>query len=726
MITRHQLKTYLLLTTSSILLVACGGGGGGGSDGGNSPPVSRNLSASDLIVETADPQIGYPMKVSVTIASDADMDNVNVSLFAIDENDDPTMEVRQIPLGTETIAKMDAGAKSYEFEVSIPSSVEFPGLYFIAAIVDPVEEVAETNEDDNTASIEARLYEGTPNILLTELALDRTALLINTDTYQQQVPGTAGNVHNADAGGAITVGANGLRPDETIDIEAFAKLRLMRSDNGTAYDVPLYLWNSDADRYTNAYGIDPGSGADLGAEEWLPLGQFTPQLVETAGEDVTLNDVNRDSAHLNFYFPGKLGSELERAMRYANQATTNALPTIPPPDLTIQDIAALRTFLRNLPSSGIDGDESEAMAVMDFAVCVDIRPSDPAIIDYSSEDNELCSPIAITLPPIASQPPTPVINGFLPYFPNPSNPLRTDEGFATKGGGAVFSYGLDFGASATADYRGYREELHASVPTTILGSKIDFMSITVMAQMVPDYAGKPATETSGYTVELRFLNQLLNSIDLPPGSSPPVPLISYSKEAPDPELEQQFFVGPVPLVAGAAVAGNFGIEYQFVFTEPPSTLTYTYGNQVTPFANIDATLHVGLGNKLFSAGFEGVLTLLDERLELFSGTEIDVLDLGYQSGVAEFLITQGQKITNVFTGPRGALSLYAKYTVPKVVTCSWGFIKGKCIKNKTIKATKNIWRSPALFMLDDILYENKDVQFDVVAMDGQQPMYFVP
>jgi hypothetical protein len=725
MIQRHQILTGLMIAASSILLIACGGGGGGGGGGGEAPPVPNNLSASDLVVETADPQIGYPMKVAVTIGSDQAADNVSVSLFAIDNNSDPNKEVRQIPLGTETIAKMDAGAKPYEFEVSIPSSVEFPGPYFIAAIVDPVEEVAESNEDDNTASVETTISEGTPNILLTQLALDRNALLINTDTYQQQVPGTAGNVHNPDAGGTITVGANGLKPDETIDIEAFAKLRIKRSDNGTSYDVPLYLWDSDAGRYTNAFGVDPQTGTDLGTEEWLPLGTFMPQLVERKGADVTLNDVKRDSAHIDFYFPGKLGSELERAMRYANQPQTESLPTVPPPDLTIQQIAALRDFLRNLPSSGIAGDESEAMAVTDFDVCVDIRPSDPSITDYSSDDNERCSPIAITLPPIASQPPTPAAGGYIPYFPNPSNPLRTDEGFATKGGGAVFTYGLDFGTSATADYRGYREEVHTALPVTILGSKIEFASVTVMAQLVPDYAGKPASEESGYTVEVRFLNQVLSSVDAPPGVVPTVS-VSYSKEAPDPNLEQQFFVGPVPLIAGASVAGNFGIEYHFGFTEPPADANYTYGSQLGPFANVEASLYAGVGTKLFSVGVEGVLTLLDERLELFGGTEIDVLDLGNQSGTAEFLINQGLKISNAFTGPQGALNLYAKYTVPKVVKCNWGFIKGICLTTASIKATKNIWRSPALFKLDDILYEKYGAQLDVVAMDGQQPMYFVP
>lgn len=718
---KPSLIAALLPFIMVILLLGCGGGGGG-----DIPPVSKNLSATDLVVETADPKIGYPIKLSVTLAANEATDNVGVSLFAIDKNDDPAVAVRQIPIGSQTIAQMDAGARPYAFDVSIPSSVEFPGPYFIAAIIDPVEEVAETNEDDNTASTEAMLSEETPNILLTEMTLDRTALLINTDTYQQQVPGTAGNVHNADAGGTITVGANGLGVNETIVIEAFAKLQLMRTDNGTSHDVPLYLWNSDAGRYINAYGRDPESGANLGEEEWLPLGPFTPQLVERVGEDVTLNDVNRDSTHLNFYFPGKLGSELEQAMRYANSNTTRAdpLPTVPPPDLTVEAISALRSFLRNLPSSGIDGDESEAMAVMDFAVCVEIRPTDSAIIDFLPDDNERCAPLAITLPPIDSQPPPPVLDGFQPRFPNPSNPLTSGDGFGTIGGGSAFLFSLDFGAVATADNRGYIEALRGGVPVTIFGSTFDFMSVTVRAQMVPDYAGKPAAEESGYTVELRFVDQLLNSIDLPPGS-PPAVSISYSKDAPDPALEQQFFVGPVPVIAGASVSGNFGVEYEFIFTVPNES-DYTFGNQVSPFANVEATLFAGVGTKLFSAGVEGVLTLLDERLLLFSGTEIEVLDLGYESGIAEFVITQGQEITNVFTGPRGALNLFAKYTVPKVVTCNWGFVKGVCITNKTIKATKNIWRSPALFTLEDILYEDADVQLDVVVINGQQPMYFLP
>ncbi len=721
---------YIVPAVAVVSLISCGGGGGGGGVKSTPPPVTKNLSAADLVIETDNPQIGYPMKVSVTLAANEATTNVSVSVFAIDNNDDPEAEIRQIPLGSETIERLDEGARSYALNVNVPSSVEIPGNYFIAAIIDPAEELPETNEDDNAVYIETVLYTGDPNILLSELVLDRTALIINTDTYEKQVTGTAGNVHNADAGGTLTVGANGLDVDETVDIEAFAKLRLMRSDKGTSHDVPLYLWNSEASRYINAYGIDPETGTVLGAAEWLPLGRFAPQLVERVGEDVTLNDVKRDTTHLNFYFPGKLGRELEQAMRYP--AVGFGLPTAPPPDLTPEAIEELRIFLRGLPFSGVIGDESEAMKVMDFAVCVEIRPVNGTVIDSLTEDNQRCAPLAIFLPPIKSSPPPPETGGFEPQFSTPSNPLTAGDGFGTRGGGAAFGYGLDFGATATADNRGYIEELRGTLPVSIFSSDFDFMNVTVRAQIVPEYAGKPAGEESEYRVELRFLNQLLYVRSYPSGS---VKLsISFSKEAPPPEedkIPKQYFIGPVPVDAGASVAGNFGIEYEFGIrkqlddtygAEPPEL---DFGNSVSPFANVDATLYAGVGSSLYSVGVEGVLTLLDERLELFSGTQIEVFDRGYDSGIAEFIITQGQEITNIFSGPEGALNLYAKYSVPKIVTCSWGFVKGKCVKSKTIKATKNIWRSGALFELRDILYEDEDVAFDVVKMDGQGPMYFV-
>jgi len=62
--------------------------------------------------------------------------------------------------------------------------------------------------------------------------------------------------------------------------------------------------------------------------------------------------------------------------------------------------------------------------------------------------------------------------------------------------------------------------------------------------------------------------------------------------------------------------------------------------------------------------------------------------------------------------------------VPKIGTCKWKFIKVKCIKVKSIKATKNIWRSPALFRFDDELYSDVDKSLEVVMSNVNDPLYY--
>ncbi len=714
----------LLITLAMFSLAGCGGGGGGDGSSSGARALPINLTAKSLQVMTPDPRIAYPLKVSAMIAADNPATDVSVSVFAIDKTDDPAAEARQIPLGTQTISKVDVGTHSYELDVNVPSSVETPGQYYIAAVVDPVDEVGETDENDNTTEAETTISgPGSPNILIKDMELDRSSLLIDTAAFKAPTPG---DVYNADAGGTITVGADGLGVNDTINIEAFAKLRLMRSDTGTSYDVPLYLWDTDAGRYTNAYGVDP-TGTTPGSipQEWLPLGEFTPQLVQRSGDEADLDDVERNSAHINFYFPGRLGSELETQMRYQHtlQSTYSTDPITPPPDLTAQSIEALRSFLKNLPPN-TPGDEGPAMAIMSFAVCVDIRSADPSIVDRDAADNENCSPLTITLPPVATTTPPPDLGGYTPQAPYtvPSGPLTSGDGYGTKGGGFAFMFGpYDFAATATADNRGYIESVQGGIPITIFGKVFDFMSATVRAQLVPDYNGKPADAETGFTLELRFLNTLLDSFHTGPASSPQVKLV-YAKEAPDPPKETQLFVGPVPVIAGASVGGEIGIEYEFNFDEAPLKL----GNTVSPLASIEATLYAGVGTPLFSAGVEGVLTLLEEKLEFFVGTTIDVLHDGFSVDPAEFAIIQSETLTNLFTGPQGALNLYAKYSVPVIATCKWGFVKVPCPKIKILKATYNIWRSPALFKLDDVLLDNPSLQFDVVVLHDGTPHYFVP
>ncbi len=713
------------IVTAVTTLVAC-------NSGSDDPP--NNISVTSIAISTPDPRIAHPLTANVSLSADREANNVTVSLFAIDETSDPNADVRQIPLGTEVIEDLPAGSSDHELNVNVPSSVEFSGPYHIAAVVDPVEEIEEENEEDNTATIQITLGPTIdPNVLLTEVALDRAALIINTGEYSDQVDVDAGNIYNADAGGTITVGSDGLEVGETVDIEAFANLRITRTDNNTTLDLPVYLWNSDAERYMNAYGIDPESGNPT-TVEWLPMGTFTPQLAEIIGDEADLDDVDRNSEHMDFYFPGKLGYELEQALRYPPEPCTGNCvnsatpPTIPPPDLTAAAIDQLRSFLSGLPFSGVRGDESTSLAALDFAVCVKIRPADPSVTDSDATDNEDCPPLEIFLPPLP--PGTPLYNtgSYVPLHDTPSEPLTSGDGFATKNNNQHFAFNLDFGAGATADSRGYIEEVTAGIPVTLFGTTFDFYRITGRAQLVPDYLNKPASEQSGFSREIRFLGQVLES-------TPPLTiaisgsLISYSKEI---EKEQQFFVGPVPMIAGGSVGGNFGLELTVGYADDDAPVfgggnaVVSLGSSIGPFANLEAGMFAGVGTRIFSVGVEGVLTLLDERFVYFIGTEIEVIDDGFVSGDVEFMITQLQKLSNIFTGPQGKLNLFAKYSVPVIKTCKWGFIKVPCLKLATIKATKNIYSTPALFRREDVLFEDPFSQLDVVIVSGQSPAYFVP
>jgi len=755
------INKLLIFVFTSLVLSAC-------SDGGNSP--TKNISVTALKVLTVDPEISYPMVVEVELQSDVEGDQIGISLFAVEKKADIEEAARQIPLGTVTVENVVSGGGPYEIEINIPASVELPGEYYVTAIADAADEQAETNEDDNAASVVVSFLQPvTPNLLITELTLDRASLEISTLSYEDQVNELNANVYNADASATLTVGSDGLKVGETIDIEAFAKLRITRSDQGASHDVPLYLWNSDLKRYMNAYGIDPDGNAT--AVEWLSMGTFNPQLVTSGSEiegtivaeGVTLDDVGRNSTLMSYYFPGKLGSELAFAMRYNCTRTDIPVifddllpsePTLPPPDLTQEAIDALKIFLRSYPKAAncdVTTNETLAMDVTDFSICVEVRPTDQHISDAKPEDNEVCSPLAITLPPVEQTVlPTPDLNGYTPEYSMPSEPLKNGVGFNIKGGGSVFSFGVNFGNYAMVDKRGYVETLNASVPITIFTIPFEYAGIDMRAQLVPDYEGKPAEDENKISLEIRHAGQILTSwVTVPPGEEPSIlsgveisidkvdDLYSFSKEYPDPDkgrlLEATFFVGPVPMSAGGYVTGNIGVRIGTVdqnlnpilFTSANDE--YRLGTAITPFASVEATVYGGFGSRKFIiAGVEGVLSLLSEELEFFYGVEIDLLSDGVGAAPAEFVISQGPKITNTFRGPQGKINLFAEFPVLKTKTCKIGFIKIRCPAFVRVKVKKNLVSSPAAFEFEDVLYEDPSVRFDVVLLDGQPPEYFVP
>ena len=122
----------------SIFLAGCGGGGSSSatSDSDKAQSIPNNFSAKSVQVVTPDPRIGYPLKVTISLTADAPADNVSVSVFAIENTDDPSAEVHQTPLGTQAISHVEAGTHDYEVDVNTIAA-EYYNATGVVPCIDP-------------------------------------------------------------------------------------------------------------------------------------------------------------------------------------------------------------------------------------------------------------------------------------------------------------------------------------------------------------------------------------------------------------------------------------------------------------------------------------------------------------------------------------------------------------------------------------------------------------
>lgn len=668
--------------------------------------ASNNLAASSLEIDSVDPRIGYPLEVSVTIEALQPTRNVSVTFFAVDKD---RANVRQLPLGATTIEFVSPGRSTYELELDVPTSLETAGPYYVGALVDAADVIAESNEDDNEISAVVDFSPAqSPNLFIEDMEPDRNAIVLDRRAYDYEKQAELGVV-NSDAGGTLSWGVKGAAAP--IEVEAFALLRLSRSDGGArTHDVPLYLWNSEAGRYMNAYGVDPVMG-DTGVEEWLPIGPVGELLVaSTEGrEDVPVTEFDRRSAHLDFYFPGLLAEELEIALRKLNVLFG---PLEPPPDLSEADIRALRDFLFNI--------EPELLS---SALCVSIRPVDPSLVEDDTDDNEICSPLALVLPGLPPTPPPPVLPPVPPLHPNPGSPVFFDERYETNWGGKNFGFGVSFGASASADNRGFIVNGDGTVPVKAFGLDFEFMKLAGRAQVLPlsDRDNPPPDQSPGFTLELSHLGFTLSYITVPSGSVGPLQIF-FSKEYPPedkPKPPKIVMIGPVPVKLEAGATGNIGAEYSIAFGAAAGNgLELSTG----PFANIEVGVSAAVTVGIADVGVEGVLTLVQEKFDIIASATVNVHDERHTDGTSEIVIVPRLRAVNEITGPQGAINAFISVEVPTVKRCSWGFVKGFCPGLATVKYPYNLesWQS---FVKRDTLLDEQAL-IDIITFPDGSVSYF--
>jgi hypothetical protein len=619
--------------------------------------TTNNLTASVMQIASGQPRVGYPLEVVTAIQATEATADVSVSYFALNAEDvaNQADQVRQFVLGTVTFPLVQPSIAQYRAKLTVPTSVTPPGDYVILCSIDPSNLVAETDEKDNVAQVATTITPvQEPNLLLRQLDLDAASLLLDADV-DDVAGGDPGDVQNADLGATLAIGLEGTLSD--VQVEAAVKLRIIRTDKPAGqdrHDIPLYLWDSDAQRYIDVFGIH-------GPVEWLPLGAISPERVTETNDKVAVDAPGAKSVHLDVYLPGKLASVMITILENLVQGPP---PTQPPPDLRLEDIQALQDFF-----------SGARMSTVRYEFVAEVRAAGGQFVDSNATDNAASQPFYVVLP------------GQESYAPD--RPIAFSEGIDAGWKNSKFGVGFEFDSYASLDERGAVAGVRGGVPATIFGSSFDFMSFDGRAQVVPevDPAQVPAGEGSSFALDLEFLSLTVYSYQEQLGYAFDG-TFSIVKEK---RISARFWVGPVPLSVSGGAGGEIG--YQLTIDLQPTVLE----SGLHPFASLEASIEAGVGIAGFlQAGAGGSLTLIEERFGGTVRTELAVVSFGPQPAI--FQGTLDMRVTNTVTGPVGSLYLFVEY--PSIKWCWYVIPCGFKIARNTL--TLVTWHS---FVKEDVLFD---------------------
>lgn len=671
----------------------------------DSSGASNNFTAVSLDSETLTPTIGYPLTLSITLEAAAPAINLPVTFYAFDPDD---AEAEPVPLGASVIEVVEQGRGSYQATVSVPADVTNPQSYFVGASLDPLDAFTETDEEDNQTSVELTIsLAQVPNLFIDYMQPDVDAIVLDRDNwdYAAQVAST-GQI-NADAGGNVRWGGQGLK--QMTAAEAYAVLRLKRDDRAPSdvLDIPLYLWDTIEQRYINAYGIDPRTGVVSGVPEWLPIGATGRVTSDFATEP------ELQSAHLDFYFPGRLGSELEIVLR--NLPVFNSPgPVVPPPDLTAEYILALRGYVAGATLNDVSSE-----------LCVSIRPVNQDISEFTMEDNEACSPLQLVLPPVTTPPPPPGPIVVPPIYDTQVEPYFKSEHYPLGWPGDFFGVSLDLNTSTSIDNNGIVVTGLAEVPVTLFGQRLQFVGIESRAQLIPDsdgYAAPDFPPEPGSQISIMSLDLVLYSSDRPPESTGQISL-SYSVDIPNENPPQPpklcCTVGPVPINYTAGVTGNVGLSGEIIFESGSGSESFIYNTTFTESA--EASMQAFANLAIARLGVEGVLSLLSLSFPIDNRSEINVLDERHFDGTSEVEVINQYQVRGELAGPEGSINVFVEVGAGR--KCKWGIFSFVCKVLPNLKYSKSLVSWAPFRKLEFILVDDTDV-IDVVTLPDGTVAYY--
>jgi len=564
-----MLGKYLAVSALGLTLLGC-------NNDNNPPPVSQqgNFYVSDVGMPTATPMaqkdqftLDYILHVEQFQAVDVDIDfyMIDTSSTAPDVGDTSVDLNNAHMVMTTTIEQVSNGTYALSIDIIVPNTQGMAGDYMIVALVDPNNEFAETNEEDNWPTLE---------MLESMTADERDAMAVTAYSSESMIV-------TAPVPNDIMIDEHGFGQDSIIfDVPDRMGDSVLMS-NIVGYLEARYSGQGMAKALLHAQVLIDNN--------WQPLnfwkmssqadgsGQYSDSILYSFDEDY-------NEAHMSF----------DIAFNQQDLETLHANY-----DPSLDNELTIRLELTPDASMGFDDAVPENNVV------------EVTIPYYFFEES---APAPSTPSPVAPAKFQQLLSSAAPQYASGASFVDLNKGYNKVYGnkskvaaqitleGGVSIDPIRAGGSAYAS--GAFNVYMFKAKNTIVG--VDFSADAYLL------------DETGYLLEMTFLNTTVFSTEKTQKrkkGSIPTWSVGYEKswERSRDIVKSRFFVGPIPLSVSAGVSGSvgFGIEAGY------SGVLFVNGDLFS--ASFDAYARGGIDLLIVEAGIQIAMTIIENNFTLESG-----------------------------------------------------------------------------------------------------------
>jgi len=691
-------RVFKIFSLIFIVLFSISCSSDGGTDSASSDTSSAVVKLKS-IESLSGPRLeaGRQIEIRVSIHASKDESAFPLSYYLVDAASDADENVTkdgsvQIFIGG-TSFDLTSGDGNYDVNFTIPPDVATDDFKLMALVElnelkvtdinESIEEFSDNNSivDDEITSISAN--DGKADVEVESVAINENEEDIADDDNISQSPSRA-------------MANNLSNPLVNFEVATLNNSIILNDDNVSFHGtVTLKSFIAPANNVTLSACIDTGSS------NCTPLEFYS---MDDDNNSVLLNNFTIDTVDTNettdVVFDVIVKKDLLKQI--AIGVLSSSSPTIPKLKLIISgvDESATQDFLKNTIEQAIEFkpvllSSENRDSLNDIVSQIENNASLPDYNLTASGINYFTAMAILgqtTLPSLASS-----HSGSKKLF---SKSFKKSK-YGKKFGAGVYLYG-----KSELNSDGLLARVHGKIKTKVLGKKFTFLGVATDVTVNPG-----SFEDTGYTVDVTFAgNNLITlsddlstvtgmttstetekkkkfkenntTINVKYTKAQQVGLVSADIDyyiGKSKGYERTIFVSFIPVTVEAEAKGGLGIKAG-IGLDGIAKLSAN----VTPYVDVGAVAEGGVGALGYSAGAGADLTIVKEDFKTTASGEMKFVGDGVE--ITDIEGSLNENISNVLTGPKGKVYLYAKYR--KVKWCKKWYIWYPCGTKKVTKHKK--------------------------------------